>query len=127
MLKVVAIIALVAAANVGAGNVMAAEMSMPAGGHTLASNGSGETETVAAATCTDASATGAMHEAATHDSGADGVTTAHDRMQPDSAAVTRTISTHAALGADAGSSTGAPPHKNRHSAHWQSLLPGVMK
>jgi hypothetical protein len=127
MLKVVAVATLGWTLAICVGNAFAVEMSMPTGDFAHGSGGgAGEVET-AAATARDVGASGAMHDAAARDSEAEVFVSAHERT-PDSAAVTRTDSTHAALGADTASpAAGAPAHKARRNAHWQSLLPGVMK
>jgi hypothetical protein len=120
MLKLVAVAALGCSLVLCVGNACAVEMSMPTGDFAHGSGGgAGEVET---ATAHDASAAGAMHDAAARDGEVDAASTAHERT-PDSAAVTRTDNPHAAVGTDAG----AAAHKAHRNAHWQSLLPGVMK
>jgi hypothetical protein len=126
MLKVAAIATLGWSLVICVGNACAVEMSMPTGDFAHGSGGgAGEVETTAA-TARDVGAAGVMHDAA-RDGEADASVSAHERT-PDSAVVTRTDNTHAALGTDTASpATGAPAHKARRNAHWQSLLPGVMK
>jgi hypothetical protein len=117
MLKVVAVATLGLSLIICVGNATAVEMTMPTGDFAHGGGGAGETR--------DVGANGAMHEtSAARDGEADAVTTAHDRMQPDTAADARTDSTHGALGTDTAAGT---VHKARRNAHWQSLLPGVMK
>lgn len=124
MLKVVAVATLGWSLAICVGNACAVEMSMPTGDFAHGSGGgAGEVETTTA-TAREVGAAGAMHDTGSE---ADVVVSAHDRT-PDSAAVTRTDNTHAALGTDTASpAAGAPAHKARRNAHWQSLLPGVMK
>jgi hypothetical protein len=121
MLKVAAIATLGWSLALCVGNAFAVEMSMPTGDFAHGGGGAGEVETTAAAT-RDARGTDVAR-----DGEADAGVSARERT-PDSAVVTRTDSTHAALGTDTASpATGAPAHKARRNAHWQSLLPGVMK
>jgi hypothetical protein len=125
MLKLVAVATLGWSLAICVGNAFAVEMSMPTGDFAHGSGGgSGEVET-ATATARDVGTTGAMRDTAVRDGEADAGIAARDRM-PDSAAVTRSDNTHAAVGIDAASS-GTAAHKARRNAHWQSLLPGVMK
>jgi hypothetical protein len=126
MLKVIAAATLAWSFAICAGNARAVEMSMPTGDFAHGSGGgAGEVETATAA-ARDVGAPGAMHESTARDSGADAGIAARDRM-PDSAVVTRSDNTHTALGTDAASAASTAAHKARHNAHWQSLLPGVMK
>ena len=127
MFKVAAAVTLAWSLVVCAGNACAVEMSMPTGDFAHGSGGgSGEVETTTA-TARDVGAVGAMHDAAARDGEADAGIAARDRM-PDSAVVTRTDNTHAGVGTDAAASaSGTAAHKARRNAHWQSLLPGVMK
>jgi hypothetical protein len=127
MLKLVAVATLGWSIAICAGNACAVEMSMPTGDFAHGSGGgAGEVET-ATATARDVGTTGAMHDTAARDGEADAGIAARDRM-PDSAVVTRSDNTHAAVGADAAASAAATTaHKARHNGHWQSLLPGVMK
>jgi len=121
MLKVVAIATLGWSLAICVGNALAVEMSMPTGDFAHGGGGAGEVETTTA-TAREVGATGVMH-----DGEADAGVSAHERT-PDSAVVTRTDNSHAALGTDTASpAPGAPAHKTRRNAHWQSLLPGVMK
>ena len=125
MLKLVAIVSLGWSLAICVGTACAVEMSMPTGDFAHGGGGAGEVETTKA-TARDVGAAGVMHEAA-RDGEADASVSAHERT-PDSAVVTRTDNTHAALGTDTASpAVGAPAHKARRNAHWQSLLPGVMK
>jgi hypothetical protein len=122
MLKLVAVVTLGWSLAICVGNACAVEMSMPTGDFAHGSGGgAGEVDTTTA-TARDVGAAGAMHGAAVRDSEADAGIAARDRM-PDSAVVSRSDNTHAAVGTDAG----AAVHKARRNAHWQSLLPGVMK
>lgn len=127
MLKVAVVATLGWSLAICVGNACAVEMSMPTGDFAHGSGGgAGEVETTTA-TARDVGAKGPMHDAAARDGEADVFVSAHERT-PDSAAVTRTDNTHAALGTDTASpAPGAPAHKARRNAHWQSLLPGVMK
>jgi hypothetical protein len=126
MLKLVAVATLGWSLAICVGNACAVEMSMPTGDYAHGSGGgSGEVET-ATATARNVGATGAMRDTAVRDGEADAGIAARDRM-PDTAVVTRSDNTHAAVGADAAAAAGAGAHRARHNAHWQSLLPGVMK
>lgn len=102
------------------GNASAVEMSMPTGDFAHSGSGSGEADTTTAA-MRDA---GAMRDAATRDSDTAGT---RERVQPDSSTA-HADTTHPTRGTDAASSAAATPSpRARHNAHWQSLLPGVMK
>jgi hypothetical protein len=130
MLKVVAIATLGFGLTLCVGNVAAGEMAMPASAaFAPVGASSGDVETATAATRTETGSTGAMRESGSRDEDTEVATAARVHMQPDSVAATRTDSTHAAVGAadTAAPGTVTPAHKTRHSAHWQSLLPGVMK
>ncbi|MDR3389384.1 MAG: hypothetical protein P4L92_20260 [Rudaea sp.] len=128
MLKVAVIACLGFGFILCASNAAAAEMAMPAGAAFAPAASSGDVETASTATRSQAGATGAMRESGSRSDDSDVTTTAtRVRMQPDSVAATRTDTTHAAVGTDAAAGTVVPVHKARHSAHWQSLLPGVMK
>jgi len=107
------------------GNVTAAEMAMPTGDFAHSGRGSGDAETTAATHTTGAA--GATPDAATPDG--DTTIAIHDRMQPDNAGGARIDTAPLAVrGTDATTSAAdTSPHKARHNAHWQSLLPGVMK
>jgi hypothetical protein len=86
-------------------------------------------DTSTTATRAETGSTGAMRESGSRSDDTDVATSARVHMQPDSVVVTHTDSTHSAVGVDTtAAGTAAPAHKIRHSsAHWQSLLPGVMK
>ena len=121
MLKLVAVAILGWGLAICAGSACAVEMSMPTGDFAHGSGGgAGEVET-ATATAREVGTAGAMHDTSARDSEADAGIAARDRM-PDSAVVTRSDNAHAGVGTDA-----AAAHKARRNAHWQSLLPGVMK
>jgi hypothetical protein len=123
MLKHLAVTLLALGCGVG-GNVLAGEMSMP--GAAFIQAGGSETETAGTVARSDAGSSGAMHETGSDNDGA----AAHVRMQPDSVAGARTNTVRAAVGTDTASTAevgGTAAHKTHRTAHWQSLLPGVMK
>ncbi len=127
MLKVVAIASLGLGLALCIGNAAAGEMAMPAGAaFAPVAASSGDVETATSAAHGEIGSTRAMREAGTHDDDSDATST-RVHVQPDSVATARTDSTHAAIGADATAGTGAPAPKVRRNAHWQALLPGVMK
>lgn len=120
MLKVAAIVIAGLSLVACAGNVAAVEMAVTSGDFAHSGSGGGSDEGGTAAATRNVEA---MRESVNRDSLTIGV----ERMQPDSATAARTDSIHAALGTDASASpTGLPAHKHQN-AHWQSLLPGVMK
>jgi hypothetical protein len=124
MLKLVAVATLGWSLALWVGNACAVEMSMPTGDFAHGGGGAGEMDTAAAR---DVGAAGAMHGSTARDSEADASSAAHDRT-PDSTVVTRSDNTHSGIGTDAAASAaGTAAHKARRNAHWQSLLPGVMK
>ena len=125
MFKVAAIAAFGLSLVVCAGNAVAVD-AMPTGdfAHSGGGSGSGEAETATAATRA-AGSVGAMHETAARDVD---TAIAHEPILPESAAINSTDNTRATRGTDAASSSASTPsHKARPNAHWQSLLPGVMK
>jgi hypothetical protein len=122
MLKHLAVTILALGCGIG-GNVLASEMSMPGAAFV---QGGGESETAATVTRSDAGTGGAMHETTSDNDGG----AAHVRMQPDSVAGARTNTVNTAIGTDTASTaevSGTATHKAHRTAHWQSLLPGVMK
>jgi hypothetical protein len=127
MLKVAAIATLGWSLAMCVGNACAVEMSMPTGDFAHGSGGgAGEVDSTTA-TARDVGAAGAMHNVTAREGEAEVFVSAHERT-PDSATVTRSDDTRATLGTDTASpANGAPAHKARRNAHWQSLLPGVMK
>jgi hypothetical protein len=127
MLKVVAVATFGWSLAICVGNAFAVEMSMPTGDFAHGSGGGGGEVETTAATARGVGVAGAMHDTTVRDSETDAGVAVRERT-PDSAAVTRTDDTHTALGTDTASpAPGAPAHKARRNAHWQSLLPGVMK
>lgn len=118
MRKIAAIISLGLVLVACFGNASAVEMSMPTGDFAHSGSGSGEADTTTAA-MRDA---GAMRDAATRDSD---TAATRERVHPDSA-TPHADTTHPTRGTDAAAAA-TPSPRARHNAHWQSLLPGVMK
>jgi hypothetical protein len=126
--------------GIAGGNLVAAELSLPGGTFAQTGSSASETDTVSSTT---QSQSGAMREANADTESRGSAKRA--RMQPDALPVDTTAadSAQADSGAGAHSSTPRTPvgtdatpateggatavRKPHHTAHWQSLLPGVMK
>jgi hypothetical protein len=126
--------------GIAGGNLVAAELSLPGGAFAQSAGSASETDTVASTT---QGQSGAMREA---NAGTESRSSSkHARMQPDALPVDTTPADSAQSDSSAGarSSTARTPvgtdsapsaeggaaavRKPHHTAHWQSLLPGVMK
>ena len=127
MLKhiVTAVIACVGIAT-GFVTYAATSIPMPEAGFALASNGGNGVDTITAPASVDVG--GGLRSAERRDPGPETTaeTVSHDAVPADTTA-THTDHVHPAAsdGAPVAATSGA--HKARGNAHWQSLLPGLMK
>jgi hypothetical protein len=127
MLKYIAIVALACAAcTSGSAAYAATSIPMPEAGFALASNAGSGVDTITTPMPSDAG--GGLRNSERLDPGPDSATT-HDSAPTDATVTTGAHADHghAATNADGTPNTTAATHKARGNAHWQSLLPGLMK